>query len=101
MEAARLEDAVVTDEIDAGFGNECDESGHQIQWFEEHVGGAVAVGRFELVSHEPLRDTVPWLLIHSRARRAVRIRPRGSDYEMESPREPKATFDYRRLVTTG
>ncbi len=50
--AIRRKDAVVADEVDAGFGNECREAGHQIERLEEHLGGAIAVRGFERVSHQ-------------------------------------------------
>ena len=52
LRAVRSEDPVVADEVDARFGDKGSEAGHKIQWLEEHVGGAIAIGGFERKSHE-------------------------------------------------
>ena len=37
---------IKSDQIDARFGDECGEAGHEVQGLEEHVGGAVQVKGF-------------------------------------------------------
>ena len=45
---------IKSDPIDARFGDECGEAGHEVQGFEEHVGGGVARRGFEFVPDEAL-----------------------------------------------
>ncbi len=42
---------MVTDEVDAGFGNECREACHEVERLEDDVGGSISVRRLELVTH--------------------------------------------------
>jgi len=53
--AVRGEHAVEADEIDSRFGHQRSEPGDEIQRLEEHVRGAVAVGRLERVAHQAAR----------------------------------------------
>ena len=48
------EEAMIPDEVAARAGDECGESSDEIQWLEQDVGGAVGVGAFELIDHEPV-----------------------------------------------
>ena len=38
-------------QIDAGLGYQCSEASHEIQWFEDDVGGTVVPGGFERVAN--------------------------------------------------
>ena len=37
-------------QVDSGFGNQSDQSGNKIQWFEYHMGCAVVPGCFQLIA---------------------------------------------------
>ena len=45
----RCEHAMEAGEVYARFGYQGDQPCYKIQWFEQDVSGAIAVGRFELV----------------------------------------------------
>ncbi len=42
---------MVAGEVDSWLGYQGDKLGNEVQWFEYHMGGAIAVGCFEFVAH--------------------------------------------------
>ena len=42
---------MITGEIDPGPGHQGDQPGDEVQWLENHLGGAVGVGCFELIAY--------------------------------------------------
>ena len=42
-------------EVNAWFGDQSGESGHEVKWLEEYVRGAIAPGRFEGVADLAVR----------------------------------------------
>ena len=51
MLAVRCEYTVKTCQIDSGLGHQCGQLGNEIHRLEDHVGGAIAIRRFQLISN--------------------------------------------------
>lgn len=60
--AVGREHTMIPSEVDPGFGEQCREAGDEIERFEHHMGGAVTVRRFELVTYPPH----PWAVSDNR-----------------------------------
>jgi len=51
MLAVRCEYAMETGQVDAGFRYQSGQACNEVQWFEDHMRGAIAVRGLELVTH--------------------------------------------------
>ena len=62
MLAVRCERAMETGQVNAGLRYQSGQSCDEVQWFEDHMRGAIAVRGLELAS-APLANTaaLPWL----------------------------------------
>jgi hypothetical protein len=47
--AIRGEYAVESGEVDPRLGDQSCQAGQKVEWFEDHVGGAVPIGCFQLI----------------------------------------------------
>ena len=83
MRAVGGEDTMESSQVDSGLGHQCDKPRNEVHRFEYDVSGAIAVRRFELVTHMAITQQRQPLFRHRWAS-SIRNTVFASTYEHSS-----------------